>query len=206
MTEPLSGRLLVATPLIADGTFDRTVVAVLEHGEGGALGLVLNRPSTTAVLDPLPGWDRLAAHPAVVFVGGPVEQQRAIALARHRPGEEVDPALGERFESVIGDVGTLDLAIDPDAVGGAIEAVRVFSGYAGWGPDQLEGELAGGAWWVVDGQPDDVLCERPEQLWRSVLGRQEGDLARFAALPRRPLDQLSRPVACEAWPTRPASW
>jgi len=78
------GRLLVATPVIGDPNFERTVVLILEHGTEGAFGLVLNRPTELDLLDPLPQWYSFAATPSVVFVGGPVEQERAIALARKR--------------------------------------------------------------------------------------------------------------------------
>lgn len=187
----MAGRLLVATPMIADANFERTVVALLDHGDEGSLGLVLNRPSDTTVVDPLPEWDRFAVHPAVVFLGGPVQQERAIALARPSAGHRTgDPdgagVLDDAFDAVVGDIGTLDLHVDPDRVGAAIDQVRVFSGYAGWGPGQLEGELEAGAWWVVDARPDDLLCEAPEQLWRGVLARQPGDLATFARYPDDP--------------------
>ena len=68
----LTGQLLVATPALEEAPFNRTVVLVLEHGEEGALGLVLNRPSDMELDEPLPRWEPLAAHPPVVFWGGPV--------------------------------------------------------------------------------------------------------------------------------------
>src|SRR5206468_2570224 len=77
---PTKGMLLVATPPLVDPNFDRTVILVLEHGDGGAIGLVLNRPSETAIADALPGWEDLAAAPATVFAGGPVSTDAAIAL------------------------------------------------------------------------------------------------------------------------------
>lgn len=192
---PLVGRLLVATPLIGDPSFERTVVLVLEHGDDGTLGLVLNRPSDTELLGPLPEWDRLAAHPAVVFVGGPVERERAIALAavdRDADGRTLGGAdsggagLDEAFTTVLGALGTLDLHSDPDLIGGALDQVRIFSGYAGWGPGQLDDELDSGAWWAVDAEPDDALSPDPAGLWRRVLARQPGDLRRFARYPDDP--------------------
>ena len=78
---PLKGRLLIASPALADTNFDHTIVLVVEHSDEGALGLVLNRPSVAAVADALPGWAPVAADPAVVFVGGPVSPDAAIGLA-----------------------------------------------------------------------------------------------------------------------------
>jgi putative transcriptional regulator len=176
----LKGRLLVATPIIGDSNFDRAVVLVLEHGDDGAVGLVLNRPTEVAVLGPLPEWDELSAEPPVVFVGGPVEQQAAIALARIR-----DDAPTEGWVPVLDRIGTLDLDRGPDGLAGAIEEVRVFAGYAGWGSGQLEDEIALEAWFVADATSDDVLGSDPAALWSSVLRRQGGDLA---LLSYRPVD------------------
>src|SRR5207248_9949799 len=84
VSESVRGRLLVATPTLYDPNFVRSVVLVLEHGEEGALGVVLNRPSETAVGESLPGWNPLASNPGVVFVGGPVAPDAAIGVARAR--------------------------------------------------------------------------------------------------------------------------
>ena len=74
------GKLLIAGPLLLDPNFWRTVVLVIEHTTEGALGLVLNRPSQMDVSDPLPQWEHLAAQPAVLFLGGPVQHQAVICL------------------------------------------------------------------------------------------------------------------------------
>ena len=67
-----------------------------------------------------------------------------------------------------------------------IEQVRVFAGYAGWGPGQLEGELSVDAWLILDARPEDVLCDEPNTLWRRVLARQGGDLALLSYCPPDP--------------------
>src|SRR6476620_917853 len=104
VTSSLTGRLLVAAPgVLEDANFRRTVVLLLEHGDQGALGVVLNRASDTPVLDPFPGWDDVATAPTVLFVGGPVSQQMIIALAKPHPG--ADP---EGWHQVLpGDLGRL---------------------------------------------------------------------------------------------------
>lgn len=176
----LKGRLLVATPLLGDPNFERAVVLVLEHTADGALGVVLNRPSNLEVGEPLPEWSLYAGEPDVVFIGGPVSRSSVIALAR------VDGEVAEgAWEPVVGEVGVLDVSRDPDDVGG-VHAVRVFAGYAGWGPGQLEMEVAEGAWYVVGAEPGDAFSSEPEQLWRRVLARQPGDLARVALVPPDP--------------------
>lgn len=174
------GRLLVATPLIADPTFERTVVLLLAHGPDGAFGVVLNRPSDTAVVEVAPAWADLAAAPGVVFVGGPVGQDALVALGRC-PGGGVPPEA-----RVLGDCGAVDLELHPGDGGPAWDEVRLFAGSAGWAPRQLEDELAEGAWWVVDGLPSDVVVADPDRLWAQVLRRQRGEVAWFANHPEDP--------------------
>jgi putative transcriptional regulator len=177
----LKGRLLVASPLLGDPNFERTVVLVLEHQDEGALGVVLNRPSRLDVAEPLPGWSRFTNHPDVVFVGGPVSRNAVIGLAQVE-GETPPGA----WEPVLGPVGVLDLSRDPDTVGPAVAGMRVFAGYAGWGPGQLEGEIGEGAWYVVGALTADAFSTEPERLWQRVLARQPGDLARVALVPPDP--------------------
>ena len=178
---PLTGRLLVATPSLGDPNFDRTVVLVLEHTDEGAVGLVLNRPSDTEVREPLPEWHGLTADPSVIFVGGPVEQKAVIGLARRgSAGAE------ERWRPLVGGVGIVDLGRGPDDLTSAVEDLRLFAGYAGWGASQLEGEIRAGAWWVVDALPEDACGRRPERLWTTVLRRQRPRLAMYAHYPVDP--------------------
>ncbi|MBW3611050.1 MAG: YqgE/AlgH family protein [Actinomycetota bacterium] len=180
--EPRIGRLLVASPRLADPNFSHTVVLILARdGDEGALGVVLNRPSTRAVEEILASWAPLAADPAMVFVGGPVGHQGAIGLARG--GSDLP---GDGWVPIVGRLGTVDLARDPDDLPTNLDAVRVFSGHAGWGAGQLEAEIEAGAWVVLDAAPDDVLCADPDRLWRAVLRRQGGKLAWLANVPLDP--------------------
>jgi putative transcriptional regulator len=181
---PLRGRLLVANPLLPDPNFDRTVVLILAHGEDGALGVVLNRPSTTSLVEVLPRWATTASPPGVLFAGGPVNARAVIGVARRQsPSWWQD---GPAWTTVSEDLGTVDLDLDPSEAGEDLAAARVFAGYSGWGSGQLEGEIAGGAWWVVDADPEDAFGSRAADLWHDVLRRQEGSLALVAAFPRDP--------------------
>lgn len=180
MAEPsLRGSLLVATPLLLDPNFVRTVLLLLEHGDDGAVGLVLNRPSETDVGEVLPAWDGLACDPAVVFVGGPVSPDGAICLGR-LPADSA----GSDWSFFDGQVSTIDLSLGPAGAPGA--AVRVFAGYAGWGREQLGVEIATGSWYVVDARVEDVFSAEPDDLWHDVLKRQHGDLAMVANFPPDP--------------------
>jgi putative transcriptional regulator len=182
----LRGRLLVATPNIGDPNFARTVVLLIEHGDEGALGVVLNRPSDVEVVEHLPGWADVVASPPVVFVGGPVSPNAALCVAKVDAGHEVLQGDGDGWDPLVGAVGTVDLTLDPDEVMPGVEAVRIFAGYAGWAPQQLEAEIADGGWFVVDALPLDPLSPLPEGLWRAVLRRQSGAVALFADYPPDP--------------------
>lgn len=179
----LTGQLLVATPSLRDPNFERTVVLLVAHEEGGALGVVLNRATEVPVSEVLGQWGALAGDPAVVFEGGPVQPESAICLARTRPGAS-PPRRG--FHRVSGAIGTVDLAGDPGALRDSVEGVRVFAGYAGWAPGQLENEIATGSWFVFDALPGDAFVPRPDDLWPMVLRRQGGILAAVAMFPSDP--------------------
>ncbi|MET7310562.1 YqgE/AlgH family protein [Streptomyces sp. NPDC005134] len=183
MTEvsSLTGRLLVATPALADPNFDRAVVLLLDHDEEGSLGVVLNRPTPVGVGDILVSWADLTAEPDVVFQGGPVSLDSALGVAVI-PGDE--GPLGWR--RVYGAIGLVDLEAPPELLAAALGSLRIFAGYAGWGPGQLEAELIEGAWYVVESEPGDVSSPRPEQLWRAVLRRQRSELAMIATYPDDP--------------------
>ena len=172
----LRGQLLVAAPPLVDPNFDRTVVLIVEHGDDGGLGLVLNRRSETTIDDVFPEWRDQASAPAVVFAGGPVATDAVIALARRRAGDA-------NFVSLFGDLGTVDLAEEPLDRAASLSALRVFAGYAGWAPGQLEAEIEQGGWFVVTFQPGDPFTGAPERLWRDVLRRQRGEVALFANYP-----------------------
>ncbi|MFF7636569.1 YqgE/AlgH family protein [Kitasatospora sp. NPDC008050] len=179
-----TGRLLVAAPVLTDPNFARSVVLMLDHDGQGALGVVLNRPTPVAVNDVLNGWAQLAGDPQVVFQGGPVGLDSALAVAviPGEPGPE-DP-LGWR--RVHGAIGLVDLEAPPQVLAGELGGLRVFAGYSGWTPGQLEAEIAEGAWYLVDAEPGDIFCPRPELLWRAVLRRQRGALAMLATYPEDP--------------------
>jgi putative transcriptional regulator len=177
----LGGRLLVAAPQLADPNFARSVVLVLEHDEPGAVGVILNRPLEVEVAEILEPWGELAAAtpPPVVFSGGPVSPDAVIGLAH-------SPAPGAGWRTVVGAVGVVDLSRSPLDQPAPLDAVRLFSGYAGWGPGQLEGELEVGGWLVLDAVDGDALSERPERLWHDVLRRQGGTLGMLASYPPTP--------------------
>jgi putative transcriptional regulator len=182
MTTTLRGKLLIATPGLVDPNFDRTVVLLLEHGtEGGALGIVINRPTETAIVEAIPDWATVATPPAVVYIGGPVGLGTLIALACTHT-DEAPPGT----EPVSGSIVAVDLSLDPALLAPMFDGLRVWTGYAGWAPGQLEEEIAQDAWFVVDALDSDVTTADPNGLWRSVLARQPGSLGWFSNFPEDP--------------------
>ena len=171
------GRLLIASPTLDDGVFDRTVLYMLEHNAEGALGVVINRPSDAFDVPGLDAWENMLSPPAVVFAGGPVEQQVVIGLA------VADAREGSAWTPITERVGSIDLSSEPSEVAPVIDRARVFRGYAGWSPGQLDSELAVEAWIVVDARTSDVFSGAPDHLWRAVLARQPGRLSWLAHYP-----------------------
>ncbi len=164
----LTGQLLVAAPTLRDPNFYRTVVLVLRHDEEGAMGVILNRPSNEQAAIYLPEWERQLEPEATVFVGGPVQPEVAIGFSR--PIELSRP-----------DSGLVDFTTPTEDYDNG--PIRVFAGYAGWGPQQLEFELEESAWIVLPSDWGDLFTEEPEGLWSRVLVRQGGRLAMLATFP-----------------------
>ena len=176
-----AGTLLLANTDLLERTFRRSVIYVVEHNDGGTLGVVLNRPSETAVYNVLPQWAKLAAKPKTMFIGGPVKRDAALCLATLRVGVEADGVPGLRH--VQGRMVMVDLDADPDAIAPAVEGVRIFAGYSGWTIGQLEGEIERDDWIVLSALPSDVLVEPRVDLWSRVLRRQPLPLSLLASHP-----------------------
>jgi putative transcriptional regulator len=176
----LKGRLLVASPALIDPNFLRCVVLLAEHSEeGGAMGVVLSRPTETSVAEAAPALEPLVEEDAVVHVGGPVEPAAVLVVA-----EFEDP--GDAAVVVFDSVGFMSGGSELDRVAAATRNARIFVGYAGWAPGQLEAELAEESWFVLEPEPADVFSEASAELWSAVLGRQEGTLSLLARLPLDP--------------------
>jgi len=173
------GRLLVASPALEDPSFRFAVVFMLEHGDEGALGLVLTQPSELPLGEMFDEWSARAAKPAVVHRGGPVSPSSVIALGVASPSD----AAG--FNEIANEIGTIDLDTAPSDID-SLRGIRAFAGYAGWTAGQLEAELLDDAWLVVDARPDDILHRDPPVLWWEVVGRQSGDTAKLRHYPEEP--------------------
>lgn len=175
------GTLLLATAELIDPHFANAVVLLLDVDDEGVLGVVLNRPSPVLVSEVLEPWGALCAAPEVLFRGGPVSPDGALAVALLRDVEDVPVG----FRQVVGAVGMLDLDTPVELLAGGLGGVRVYAGYAGWGAEQLRHEIEEGSWYVVAGEAADAFRIDTTDLWRDVMRRQPGQLAWHLT---RPLD------------------
>jgi putative transcriptional regulator len=176
--ESLKGHLLIASPSLVDPNFWRTVVLVGEHSDEGALGVILNRASEATVDEAVPELAVLVDDIGSMHVGGPVQPSAIVVLA--------DFAEPERAGALVLDsVGFLPSEVDPDSLG-ELRRARVYAGYAGWGPGQLDGELEEGSWIVEPALSEDVFTEEPDSLWSDVLKRKGGPFAVLALMPPDP--------------------
>jgi putative transcriptional regulator len=175
----LKGRLLVATPALFDPNFRRTVVLVGEHGDEGAMGLVLNRPSDVTVGEAVPPLAPVAGAESIVHVGGPVQPEAVLVLA-----EFDDPEAAATI--VVGDVGFASSEGDLDEVAGGTRRARVFAGYSGWGPGQLEAELEEESWLVEPAEGINLFPDSGDDLFAEVLRRKGGTYRVLALMPEDP--------------------
>jgi len=176
MDESLRGSLLIAGPQLHDPNFRRTVVLVADHGDEGAMGVILNRPSGMDVADAAPDLEQYVAVDTPIFAGGPVQPTSGVVLA------EITEADEPIFEDVVLVPGLNELA---DVIDGA-GRVRVFAGYAGWGPGQLDAELDRDDWFVAPAGVDDIFDPDADELWRRVLERKGGHYGVVARMPVDP--------------------
>lgn len=174
------GRLLVAAPGLVDENFHRTVVLLLEHTAEGAVGVVLNRPSTLSTRETLPDeYTGAIPEDEVIHEGGPVDPESVILLADFT--EPDDPG-----GLAVGSIGVVDPSTDFDTLPHRIRAIRAFGGYSGWAPGQLEAEIEDDAWIDAVCIPADVFTESPDRLWSDVLDRKGGNYRLVARMPLDP--------------------
>ncbi|MEO8092744.1 MAG: YqgE/AlgH family protein [bacterium] len=176
MDESLRGKLLVASPALGDPNFARSVVFITEHSAEGALGIVLDKPSGIAVGELAPQLDQVAGPDAPVYVGGPVQPTALVVLA-----EFSDPAAAAWI--VVADVGFASADVELDDLARSVRRARVYAGYSGWGPGQLEAEIEVDSWIVEPPLPPELFPDEPETLWGAVLDRKGGQYALVARMP-----------------------
>lgn len=178
MGEYLTGKLLLSNSGLFDPNFRRTVVLIGHHDDEGAVGVVLNRPLDVTVDEAVPPLAELVSPGEALFHGGPVQPQAAVVVADFQ-----DPS--DAGVIAFGTIGFLPEASDTSQMSG-LRRARVFAGYSGWGPGQLEAEMEEDSWLVATALPEDVFNEEPERLWERVVERLGPGFALLRTLPFDP--------------------
>jgi putative transcriptional regulator len=152
----IAGNLLIARSSLRDGFFGRAVVLMLQHGPDGAFGLVLNRPAPAEDL------------PFPVYVGGPCKMDGLLMIhGRQEWLEDDDESKMEVCPGVfLGTKEQFEKATESEQ--NAEKRFRVFTGYSGWGPQQLESEMQQGAWIVLPAHGDVIFDTPPQNLWEKL--------------------------------------
>lgn len=168
MTESLKGKVLLAGKFLRDPNFFKTVILVLEHDDTSAMGLVINRPSNVSVAHALAEHFQLPATSDLIYVGGPVEPT-ALCMLHNKTTPELAPHTlipgvviansAEMFEDIV------QQACQPKSP----RRYRIFSGYAGWGAEQLEGEIERGDWYIHRACADHLFNHDPYTLYDMLL-------------------------------------
>lgn len=166
-TKIKKGVFLVADLRLLDPNFSKTVVLITQHGPGGSVGVVINRPTRTPLSRAFPKTQEFEKRSETIFIGGPVQREVMILLLRtERPPEVAVPVFEKVY--VAPPVETLtDLITQEDLK----DPFRVYSGYAGWAPGQLQGEIDRGDWRVLPGDAELLFQEETASIWEEMFRR-----------------------------------
>jgi putative transcriptional regulator len=156
---------LVASPSLADPNFHHTVILICEHGLEGTLGLVINRPTDMLLSEALPAVPVLKGTSYVLFVGGPVQPEGILMLFR----AVLEPADTRRVLDGIYLGGNLSIMERLITKPEPTETFRAFAGYAGWGPGQLQYEMAQGSWVLRPADTVSIFDKDPGGLWSELI-------------------------------------
>lgn len=171
--ELAKGKMLVAAEGLPDPNFGESVVLLLEDDETSTMGLVINRDTGVRLSEILPDLKGLDSTDATIFEGGPVERHKILVLVRaSSPPDEAQLVFEDIYVS-----GSADLLKSLVSESAKDQDFRAFSGYAGWGPGQLEAEIREGAWFVFPGNRRAVFDPRPGNVWQEFIRRTTLQLA-----------------------------
>ena len=160
-----AGMFLVAGEHLRDPNFGRTVVLLLDYGERGARGVIINRQTHVKLAVVFPGISGLHQRPDTVYIGGPVAQTQLLLLLRsERPPGRADHVVDDIYVS-----SSRQTLVEALNTAGAAAPVHVYAGYAGWAPGQLDHEVARGDWHVLPADAETVFSKAPKEVWRELI-------------------------------------
>ena len=176
--DSLRGQLLISSGGLFDPNFRHTVVLIGEHNQDGALGVVLNRALDLTVADAVPELAAWVPEKEPLFQGGPVQPESPVMVAEFEDPTEADLHIFDGIGFLIGDV--------PATASSNVLRARIFAGYSGWGPGQLEAEMAAASWIVDPACVDDDFTDNPDLLWSRVLRRKGPEYRMLSTMPYDP--------------------
>jgi putative transcriptional regulator len=167
MVKPLKGRFLIASRQLLDPHFAKTVVLLLEYHKQGAMGLIINRPSDMKLSAVLPEVEELQQRPDTIYLGGPVARTQLLLLIRTSSPPEGSRHILHDIHLSSSQAVIQRMINDPEAE----ERFRVYAGYAGWAPGQLDKEIASGGWHVLRADAETVFDKSAPEIWPELIHR-----------------------------------
>jgi putative transcriptional regulator len=159
------GRFLVASRSLSDANFAQTVILLVDYHSRGAMGLIINQPTAVRLAKVLPDMAGLQQRPDTVFLGGPVERNRMMLLIHSsRTLTDAQQVLADIYVSSSRTL--FERLVDKAEVG---ERFRVYAGYAGWAPGQLEREVSRGDWHVLPADAETLFDKAPADIWPELI-------------------------------------
>ena len=176
MNNSYKGKILISTPDISGDIFSRSVVLIIEHDAHGAFGFILNKKNYFLSEN----MKHLLGHEIDVYEGGPVENDRVFFLVKGKPITskylpiDEDFYLTEQQEEIVSAMVNQDISK---------EELKIFTGYSGWSPYQLDQEIQNKMWTVVDLFQLDYTSPNDQTLWKKIMQNLGGDYLLWANSP-----------------------
>jgi putative transcriptional regulator len=170
----LKGKFLVASRNIRDPRFSETVILLLQYGVGGAMGLIISKPTGVKLSEVFPEMKGLKGRADTVYDGGPVDRNQLFLLMRS--GSQPTDSL-----QIFGDVyASSSLAALEQMIGrsGKKEKFRLYVGYAGWAAGQLDREVSRGDWHVLQADADTIFDKKSSEIWPELFRRSSAQWVR----------------------------
>ena len=173
--ELAKGRFLVASRELLDSNFSKTVVLLLQYGRQGAMGLVINQPTEVKLSTLLPEIEGLQQRSDTIYHGGPVAQGQLMLLIRTASPPEGSHHVFKDIYISSSQKVIKKMIEDPTSK----ERFRVYAGYAGWAPGQLDMEVSRGGWHILRADPETVFDKSSPEIWPELIRRSSAQWVRL---------------------------
>jgi len=165
------GRFLIATEHLAASSFRQTIIFLTHYSNQGAIGLAINRSANITMSDVFPSIKEFQDIKDQLYLGGPVRTNGIFMLIKtKRPKNSMKRVTGDIYFS-----GDFSDIIDDSSIAEEGEAIKVYAGYAGWAPGQLQNEIDRGDWLVIDTDPEIIFNNHFDGLWKKLYKAWSGD-------------------------------